>query len=116
MLVFAMFVSAWMGVCQVRGNKTDPVITLRTFTTLQEVLYKKYGKHPREAMFYTVSPGRTQHWGGGGDREEVLVCVCVCVCGTVLFDSQHALPLPGFLLLTSDIWSKILVFSASGIL
>lgn len=59
MLVFAMFVSAWMGVCQ-------------------EVLYKKYGKHPREAMFYT-----------------------------------HALPLPGFLLLTSDIWSKMLVFSAS---
>ena len=37
MLVFAMLMSARLGI-------------------FQETLYKAYGKHPREAMFYSVRP------------------------------------------------------------
>lgn len=59
MLVFAMLMSARLGI-------------------FQETLYKTYGKHPREAMFYS-----------------------------------HALPLPGFLLLGSDLWNRVILFSAS---
>ncbi|XP_035223156.1 UDP-xylose and UDP-N-acetylglucosamine transporter-like [Stegodyphus dumicola] len=44
----------------------------------QEYIFKKYGKHPREALFYS-----------------------------------HALPLPGFLLLSSDIRTRIPLFSNS---
>ena len=36
LLTFALFMSARMGI-------------------MQEVLYSKYGKHPREALFFTVS-------------------------------------------------------------
>lgn len=36
LLLFALFMSARMGI-------------------MQEVLYAKYGKHPREALFFTVS-------------------------------------------------------------
>ena len=36
MLTFALFMSARMGI-------------------YQEVIYKKYGKHPKEALFYSVN-------------------------------------------------------------
>jgi len=40
LLTVALFVSARMGI-------------------YQEVLYGRYGKHPREALYYTVSPVHT---------------------------------------------------------
>ncbi|XP_064604631.1 UDP-xylose and UDP-N-acetylglucosamine transporter-like [Liolophura sinensis] len=58
-LTFALFMSARMGI-------------------YQETVYKKYGKHPGEAMFY-----------------------------------NHLLPLPGFLLLSHDIYHNVLLFNAS---
>ncbi len=52
MLLTALFGSARMGIFQVPQSFVKicciPAI-------LQELLYKEYGKHPREAMFYTVS-------------------------------------------------------------
>lgn len=59
LLVFALVVSASLGI-------------------YQETLFKKYGKHPREALFFS-----------------------------------HALPLPGFLFLAKDIYSKLPLFSLS---
>ncbi|XP_058460237.1 UDP-xylose and UDP-N-acetylglucosamine transporter [Malaya genurostris] len=59
LLTLALFVSARMGL-------------------YQEVLYKRYGKHPKEALFYT-----------------------------------HLLPLPFFLILTSNIWEHIKLANAS---
>ncbi|XP_061678995.1 UDP-xylose and UDP-N-acetylglucosamine transporter [Syngnathoides biaculeatus] len=59
MLTFALLMSARMGI-------------------FQETLYKKYGKHSKEALFY-----------------------------------NHFLPLPGFLLLSSDIYSHCVHFSRS---
>ncbi|XP_040018707.2 UDP-xylose and UDP-N-acetylglucosamine transporter [Gasterosteus aculeatus] len=59
MLTFALLMSARMGI-------------------FQETLYKQYGKHSKEALFY-----------------------------------NHCLPLPGFLLLSSDIYSHCLYFSQS---
>uniref|UniRef100_A0A023EP14 Putative udp-n-acetylglucosamine transporter n=1 Tax=Aedes albopictus TaxID=7160 RepID=A0A023EP14_AEDAL len=59
LLTLALFVSARMGI-------------------YQEVLYKRYGKHPKEALFYT-----------------------------------HLLPLPFFLLLTTNIWDHIKIANAS---
>jgi len=59
LLTFALFTSARMGI-------------------MQEVLYAKYGKHPREALFFT-----------------------------------HALPLPGFILLFSDIANHMQIASSS---
>ncbi|MGH0134715.1 UNVERIFIED_CONTAM: hypothetical protein FKN15_030442, partial [Acipenser sinensis] len=60
MLTFALLMSARMGI-------------------FQETLYKKYGKHSKEALFY-----------------------------------NHCLPLPGFLLLASDIYNHSVLFSQSG--
>ncbi|MGH0145976.1 UNVERIFIED_CONTAM: hypothetical protein FKN15_049786 [Acipenser sinensis] len=60
MLTFALLMSARMGI-------------------FQETLYKKYGKHSKEALFY-----------------------------------NHCLPLPGFLLLASDICNHSVLFSQSG--
>merc|ERR1719285_607746 len=57
LLTFALIISARMGI-------------------YQEAIYRKYGKHPKEALFYT-----------------------------------HALPLPGFLLLSADIlhhWNLVI--------
>lgn len=59
LLTLALFVSARMGL-------------------YQEVLYKRYGKHPKEALFYT-----------------------------------HLLPLPFFLILTTNIWDHIKLANAS---
>uniref|UniRef100_T1J857 NADH dehydrogenase [ubiquinone] 1 alpha subcomplex assembly factor 3 n=1 Tax=Strigamia maritima TaxID=126957 RepID=T1J857_STRMM len=59
LLTLALFMSARMGI-------------------FQETLYAKYGKHPKEALFFS-----------------------------------HALPLPGFLLLYSDIWKHALLFNQS---
>uniref|UniRef100_A0A1I8IFL4 S35B4 protein n=2 Tax=Macrostomum lignano TaxID=282301 RepID=A0A1I8IFL4_9PLAT len=59
MLVFALFMSARMGI-------------------FQEETYRKYGKHPDESLFY-----------------------------------NHCLPLPGFLLLSADIWQHVRLFSES---
>lgn len=59
MLIFALLVSARMGI-------------------FQEMLYKEYGKHSREALFY-----------------------------------NHCLPLPVFLLLSTDIYNHIIYFSQS---
>ncbi|XP_075930567.1 nucleotide sugar transporter SLC35B4 isoform X2 [Petromyzon marinus] len=59
MLTFALFMSARMGI-------------------FQEELYARFGKHPREALFY-----------------------------------NHALPLPGFLLLAKDIYNQGVLFSQS---
>uniref|UniRef100_A0A6Q2Y4M1 Solute carrier family 35 member B4 n=1 Tax=Esox lucius TaxID=8010 RepID=A0A6Q2Y4M1_ESOLU len=59
MLTFALLMSARMGI-------------------FQETLYKKYGKHSKEALFY-----------------------------------NHCLPLPGFLLLSSDIYNHGVLFSQS---
>uniref|UniRef100_A0A672N790 Solute carrier family 35 member B4 n=1 Tax=Sinocyclocheilus grahami TaxID=75366 RepID=A0A672N790_SINGR len=59
MLTFALLMSARMGI-------------------FQETLYKKYGKHSREALFY-----------------------------------NHCLPLPGFLLLSTDIYRHAVLFSQS---
>ncbi|KAL6106490.1 slc35b4 [Pungitius sinensis] len=59
MLTFALLMSARMGI-------------------FQETLYKQYGKHSKEALFY-----------------------------------NHCLPLPGFLLLSTDIYSHCLHFSQS---
>ncbi|KAL0968747.1 hypothetical protein UPYG_G00271180 [Umbra pygmaea] len=59
MLTFALLMSARMGI-------------------FQETLYKKYGKHSKEALFY-----------------------------------NHFLPIPGFLLLSSDIYNHCVLFSQS---
>lgn len=59
LLTLALFVSSRMGI-------------------YQEVLYKRYGKHPKEALFYT-----------------------------------HLLPLPFFLLLTTNIWDHLKIANAS---
>ncbi|XP_056429152.1 nucleotide sugar transporter SLC35B4 isoform X2 [Hyla sarda] len=59
-LTFALLLSARMGI-------------------FQETLYKEYGKHSKEALFY-----------------------------------NHALPLPGFLLLAPDIYNHSVMFSQSG--
>lgn len=59
MLTFALLMSARMGI-------------------FQETLYKKYGKHSKEALFY-----------------------------------NHCLPLPGFLLLSTDIYNHCILFSQS---
>ncbi|XP_029951940.1 UDP-xylose and UDP-N-acetylglucosamine transporter isoform X2 [Salarias fasciatus] len=59
MLTFALLMSARMGI-------------------FQEMLYKQYGKHPKEALFY-----------------------------------NHCLPLPGFLLLCTDIYNHSVLFSQS---
>ncbi|XP_013872583.1 UDP-xylose and UDP-N-acetylglucosamine transporter [Austrofundulus limnaeus] len=59
MLTFALLMSARMGI-------------------FQETLYKKYGKHSKEALFY-----------------------------------NHCLPLPGFLLLSTDIYNHCILFNQS---
>lgn len=49
----------------------------------------------------------------------VLLDICLIICGTNLFIFftscvQHALPLPGFILLSKDIYSHIFAFNSSG--
>jgi UDP-xylose/UDP-N-acetylglucosamine transporter B4 len=65
----------------------------------QEKVYSSYGRHAREAMFYNV-------------------CGYLCLSSSLILcllstSIQHALPLPGFLLLAPGIWNKILTYSAS---
>ena len=68
---------------------------------VQEKVYSSYGRHAREAMFYNV-------------------CGYLCLSSSLILcllstSIQHALPLPGFLLLAPGIWNKILTYSASGL-
>lgn len=67
----------------------------------QEVLYKRYGKHPREALFYTVILNKTR------------TAPPVCVHYNLQFHLQHLLPLPGFLLLYRNIIEHIEISSLS---
>jgi UDP-xylose/UDP-N-acetylglucosamine transporter B4 len=65
LLVFAMLMSARMGIYQVRRSLGDP-------TAGQEVVYGRHGKHAKEALFYThalplpgfllLGPDIMHHW------------------------------------------------------
>ena len=80
LLTFALFTSARMGI-------------------MQEVLYGKYGKHPREALFFTVS--------------HFIISLISFIIVKRLFLIQHALPLPGFILLFSDIANHVHIANSS---
>lgn len=69
---------------------------------IQEKIYSSHGKHAREAMFYNVCGSPI-----------ALFEYAVWNLSSFRF-FQHALPLPGFLLLAPDIWNKIQVYSTSG--
>lgn len=94
MLTFALLMSARMGI-------------------FQETLYKEYGKHSKEALFYNVSrlfyffvehtPKVKQLWGGSNISPPDVFSASL----------QHCLPLPGFLLLFTDIYSHSVLFSQS---
>lgn len=85
MLTFALLMSARMGI-------------------FQETLYKKYGKHPKEALFYNVS--FPFHHRGNNDHTTLFR-------RNLHFCLQHCLPLPGFLLLSTDIYNYCNHFSQS---
>lgn len=96
MLTFALLMSARMGI-------------------FQEMVYKEYGKHSKEALFYNVSklyvfvedtPEVKQLWGGSNtslNKVDLMVSLSLSL--------QHCLPLPGFLLLYSDIYNHGVLFS-----
>uniref|UniRef100_A0A8C7KI13 Solute carrier family 35 member B4 n=1 Tax=Oncorhynchus kisutch TaxID=8019 RepID=A0A8C7KI13_ONCKI len=79
-------VSLGIFICTIMSAKQVVSIAMLTFALLmsarmgifQETLYKQYGKHSKEALFY-----------------------------------NHCLPLPGFLLLSSDIYNHGVLFSQS---
>uniref|UniRef100_A0A9J2PGF7 Sugar phosphate transporter domain-containing protein n=1 Tax=Ascaris lumbricoides TaxID=6252 RepID=A0A9J2PGF7_ASCLU len=97
LLTCALFTSAYLGICQ-------------------ENLYRTYGKHPKEAMFFIVSIG-------------LLTCALFTsaylgICQENLYRTYgkhpneamffiHALSLPGFLFLYGDIWQTCIRFSES---
>lgn len=89
MLTFALLMSARMGI-------------------FQETLYKKYGKHAKEALFYNVSIRKMFRLSRRADA----VCVKE-LCWCVWFFFQHCLPLPGFLLLSTDIYNHCVLFNQS---
>lgn len=82
LLTVALFVSARMGL-------------------YQEVLYKRYGKHPSEALFYTVSYNYS------------IIAEYYNLIYHFLFLQQHLLPLPGFLLLFNNISDHMVIASNS---
>lgn len=96
MLTFALFMSARMGI-------------------YQETVYAKHGKHPREALFYNVRLPLPSLYSIQSDS-------IVCYVTTSLFFTspffslslQHALPLPGFILLAKDIYEHAIIFNNSG--
>lgn len=71
MLTFALLMSARMGI-------------------FQEILYKEYGKHSKEALFYNVSglcaffaedtPTAKQLWGPQTSVSSLPVCSTACLC------------------------------------
>lgn len=63
----------------------------------QEVLYKKHGKYSHEALYITV----------------ILILVFHKALNKRKYSLQHLLPLPGFLLLYSNIWQHIQITNAS---
>ena len=71
---------------------------------MQEVLYKKYGKHPREALFFTVCFYILLFISREYKYSTKLTLFHLI---TNLKKYQHALPLPGFLLLFHDISNHI---------
>lgn len=79
LLTVALFVSARMGI-------------------YQEVLYRTHGKHPQEALYYTVSAGGHKSISRNWQQN--------CFW-------QHLLPLPGFLILYQNIWQHILISNAT---
>lgn len=96
MLTFALLMSARMGI-------------------FQETLYKKYGKHSKEALFYNVScpPGpAAQEF-----TPQMFSWSCFKMCNPLTWFLcnflQHCLPLPGFLLLSTNIYSHCILFSQS---
>lgn len=97
MLTFALLMSARMGI-------------------FQETLYKQYGKHSKEALFYNVSllsaPARKTHPQNSNSFRQS--------CASFEFSKfvsplsvQHCLPLPGFLLLSTNIYNHAVYFSQS---
>uniref|UniRef100_A0AAR2JFL0 Solute carrier family 35 member B4 n=1 Tax=Pygocentrus nattereri TaxID=42514 RepID=A0AAR2JFL0_PYGNA len=91
MLTFALLMSARMGI-------------------FQETLYKQYGKHSKEALFYNVSSVPFY----------VLAHKLIVRFNEKSFGSkqlfcffQHCLPLPGFLLLSTNIYNHAVLFSQS---
>lgn len=71
----------------------------------QEVLYKQYGKHPWEALYVTVFIHRQLFHNSGTGNDFYLYMS--------LFSFQHLLPLPGFLLIYSNIKDHIIIANAS---
>lgn len=126
MLTFALVMSARMGI-------------------FQETLYKQYGKHSKEALFYNVSfplPATREPPQGhlslvwafiSSLKKSSLLKQLLVVLFLGLFSqmfhisfyfpnmklldivclSQHCLPLPGFLLLSTDIYNHCVYFSQS---
>lgn len=94
MLTFALLMSARMGI-------------------FQETLYKQYGKHSKEALFYNVSllsaPTCRTTFKQLQGKLKLHLSELDCVC----LSSQHCLPLPGFLLLSTDIYNHCVYFSQS---
>lgn len=96
MLTFALLMSARMGI-------------------FQETLYKKYGKHSKEALFYNVSfpPAPTAQ----EFTPQMFSWSCFKMCNPLTWFLciflQHCLPLPGFLLLSTNIYNHCVLFSQS---
>jgi solute carrier family 35 (UDP-xylose/UDP-N-acetylglucosamine transporter), member B4 len=84
LLTIALFVSARMGI-------------------YQEVLYKRYGKYPDEALFFTVS-----------NIDRLLLCDYLLII-PFFQNFQHLLPLPFFFLLYNNIWEHVKIATASEI-
>lgn len=96
MLTFALLMSARMGI-------------------FQEMLYKQYGKHSKEALFYNVSG---VFFPVGSNIPEVSqperkLNYWLRLVFNFLIPAQHCLPLPGFLLLSTDIYNHCVYFSQS---
>lgn len=101
MLTFALLMSARMGI-------------------FQEMLYKQYGKHSKEALFYNVSGVFLFPLGSNVPEAATLVSqperklnYRLRLVFNFLILTQHCLPLPGFLLLSADIYNHCVYFSQS---
>lgn len=116
----------------------------------QEMLYKQFGKHSKEALFYNVSLFFCFSWAGRAPKRvpspptlysAQIPRITRCEAGAVpasrcvrpwmrsgisshnllnlltscfYFSPQHALPLPGFLLLAPNIYHHAVLFSQTG--
>lgn len=93
----------FIGVCLL----TFSLIAAARMGIYQETLFTRYGKHPREALFYCVSVALHN------PRTLPHAATSVLIEFASLVRTQHALPLPGFLILYSDIYSHAVAFNAS---